>query len=427
MSLETKIRELMEVKKSKAQQINEASAAAGLNAPDEAQASQGSSQKAQYTVIDPHTGAAVNAEDSSLKKGGAESQVKQGDSQDASYNTVKANTAHTTTPDSSLKKGNSEPQFRQGNSRDAEYSEGSGTGQDGDSFETPTAPGNGVKAFEENEVDAEDIITEEDLEDEADIEPRRIDMRLDDLRKDIDSVFAADTNLSEEFKTQAGAIFEAAVIARVNHEVEAISAELTEQNVSDFEELKEGLVEKVDSYLNYVVEQWMKDNEVAVEQGLRTEVAEDFMLGLKNLFQEHYFEVPEDKVDVLADMSSTVDEVTARLNDTVAENIQIKTELDGIKRDRIIEQACRDLTATDAEKMSKLLEGVEFGDEELFTTKVKVVKENYFPGNTPVSPEKTLEENVQTAGDADKAQTVPANMKHYTEALSRIAKVKAFK
>ena len=427
MSLETKIRELMEAKKSKAQQINEASAAAGLNAPDEAQASQGSSQKAQYTVINPHTGAAVNGEDTSLKKGGAEAQVKQGDSQDASYAETLPHKQHSNTPDTSLKKGNSEPQFRQGNSRDAEYSEGSGTGQDGDTFAEPTAPGNGVKAFEENEVDAEDIITEEDLDDEADIEPRKIDMRLEDLRKDIESVFAADTNLSEEFKTQAGAIFEAAVIARVNHEVEAISAELTEQNVSDFEELKEGLVEKVDSYLNYVVEQWMKDNEVAVEQGLRTEVAEDFMLGLKNLFQEHYFEVPEDKVDVLADMSTKVDEVTARLNDTVAENIQIKTELDGIKRDRIIEQACRDLTATDAEKMSKLLEGVEFGNEELFSSKVKVVKENYFPGNAPVSPEKTLEESVQTAGDAEKAQTVPANMKQYTEALSRIAKVKAFK
>lgn len=426
MSLETKIRELMEAKKSKAQQINEASAAAGLNAPDEAQASQGSSQKASYTVINPHTGAAVNGEDTSLKKGGAEAQVKQGDSQDASYAETLPQNAASNTPDTSLKKGNSEPQFRQGNSRDAEYSEGSGTGQDGDTFEQPTAPGNGVKAFEETDTD-EDIITEEDLDDDIAIEPRQIDMRLDDLRKDIESVFAADTNLSEEFKTQAGAIFEAAVIARVNHEVEAISAELTEQNVRDFEELKEGLVEKVDSYLNYVVEQWMKDNEVAVEQGLRTEVAEDFMLGLKNLFQEHYFEVPEDKVDVLADMSTKVDEVTARLNDTVAENIQIKTELDGIKRDRIIEQACRDLTATDAEKMSKLLEGVEFGNEELFSAKVKVVKENYFPGNAPVSPEKTLEESVQTAGDGVKTTEVPANMKQYADALSRIAKVKAFK
>jgi len=425
MSLETKIRELMESKKSKAQQINEASASAGLNAPDEAQVQQGSSQKATYTEIDPYTGNAIVKADDTLKKGGAEAQVKQGSSQDASYNQVEPQNANTTTPDSSLKKGNAEAQAKQGDSRNAEYSAGTGKASNG-TFEQPTTPGQGVKAFEETEGAEDEVITEEDLEGEA-IEPRKIDMRLEDLRKDIESVFAADANLSEEFKTQAGAIFEAAVIARVNNEVESITAELAEQNASDFEELKEGLVEKVDSYLNYVVEQWMKDNEVAVEQGLRTEVAEDFMIGLKNLFQEHYFEVPEDRVDVLEDMSSRVDEAKARLDETIQMNIELKTELDGIKRNRVIEQACRDLTATDAEKMTKLLEGVEFDNEELFTQKVKVVKENYFPGNAPTSPEKMLEESVQGSGDEAKSATVPAHMQSYVEALSRTAKVKHLK
>jgi hypothetical protein len=424
MSLETKIRELMETKKSKAQQINEASAAAGLNAPDEAQVQQGSSQKATYTEIDPHTGNAIVNADDTLKKGGAEAQVKQGSSQDASYNQVEPHAANTTTPDSSLKKGNAEAQARQGNSRDAEYSAGTGKTSNG-TYQQPTAPGQGVKAFEETEDADDEVITEEDLEgSEETVEPRRIDMRLEDLRKDIESVFAADANLSEEFKTQAGAIFEAAVIARVNNEVESITAELAEQNASDFEELKEGLVEKVDSYLNYVVEQWMKDNEVAVEQGLRSEVAEDFMIGLKNLFQEHYFEVPEDKVDVLEDMSAKVDEANAKLGESIQMNIDLKSELDGIKRNRIIEQACRDLTATDAEKMSKLLEGVEFDNEELFTSKVKVVKENYFPGNAHTSPEKMLEESIQGSGDEVKSAAVPAHMRTYVEALSRTAKVK---
>jgi hypothetical protein len=424
MSLETKIRELMETKKSKAQQINEASAAAGLNAPDEAQVQQGSSQKATYTEIDPHTGNAIVNADDTLKKGGAEAQVKQGSSQDASYNQVEPHAANTTTPDSSLKKGNAEAQARQGNSRDAEYSAGTGKTSNG-TYEQPTTPGQGVKAFEETEGADDEVITEEDLEgSEETVEPRRIDMRLEDLRKDIESVFAADANLSEEFKTQAGAIFEAAVIARVNNEVESITAELAEQNASDFEELKEGLVEKVDSYLNYVVEQWMKDNEVAVEQGLRSEVAEDFMIGLKNLFQEHYFEVPEDKVDVLEDMSAKVDEANAKLGESIQMNIDLKSELDGIKRNRIIEQACRDLTATDAEKMSKLLEGVEFDNEELFTSKVKVVKENYFPGNAHTSPEKMLEESIQGSGDEVKSAAVPAHMRTYVEALSRTAKVK---
>ena len=416
MSLETKIRELMESKKAKAQQINEA----GLSsAPAEPQHMQGDSKKAEYTVIDPHTGAAVNPEDTSIKKGAAEAQVKQGDSKDAEYAEIEAQNAASNTPDSSITKGREEPQHMQGNSRKAEYSAAAGNSSTPGTFAQPTTPGAGEVPFKEDADAGDDVITEEDLVDE----PRKIDMRLDDLRKDIESVFAADTNLSEEFKTQAGAIFEAAVIARVNNEVENIAAELAEQNAHDFDELKEGLVEKVDSYLNYVVEQWMKDNEVEVEQGLRTEVAEDFMLGLKNLFQEHYFEVPADKVDVLEDMSTKVDETKAKLDETIASNVALKAELDGIKRDRIVEQACRDLTATDAEKMSKLLEGVEFGNEELFTSKVKVVKENYFPGNAPASPEKMLEEQV-SYNSGEQTKEVPAHMKNYVEALSRTAKVK---
>jgi len=417
MSLETKIRELMEAKKAKASALNEgmyaadSTPSAGMKAPKEAQFHQGSSEQAKYTEMDIFTGS-PKSEDDTLKKGPAEAKVKQGDSKDAEYTEQDPHNAGTVAPDSSLKKGNSEPQHRQGDSRDAKYGEMDPHNADittgGDAYEP--------QAFAKEDTDIDgDVFAET---------PRQVDMRLDDLRKDIESVFAADTNLSEEFKTQAGAIFEAAVIARVNHEVETIAGELAEQNLRDFEELKEGLVEKVDSYLNYVVEQWMNDNEIEVEKGLRTEVAEDFMLGLKNLFQEHYFEVPSDKVDVLEDMSDTVDEVTARLDETIQVNVELKAELDGIKRERIIEQACKDLTATDAEKMSKLLEGVDFDNEKLFSQKVAVVKENYFPGSTPTSPEKTLEEDIQVAGDADKKATVPAHMKSYVEALSRTAKVK---
>ena len=407
MSLETKIRELMEAKKSKAQQLDEALGQEG----------QGSSEKATYTEINPHTGAAVNPEDTSVKKGAAEPKVKQGSSEDAAYTEQDPHNAQAVTTAQAVQKGQgagSAPNYEAGVDSASVVNQAS-------------SAGNVTK--EAVDTDAEDIITEEDIDDETTdaedtvvVEPRRIEMNLEDLRKDIDSVFAADTNLSEEFKTQASKIFEAAVIARVNNEVEALTTELTEQNAAEFEILKEGLVEKVDSYLNYVIEQWMKDNEIGVEQGLRTEVAEDFMLGLKNLFQEHYFEVPEDRVDVLEDMSAKVDEASAKLDETIQTNIALKAELDAIKRDRIIESACKDLTATDAEKMSKLLEGVEFDNEKLFTEKVKVVKENYFPGNAPVSPEKTLEEQVQNEGEKITEQVVPANMKMYTEALGRTVK-----
>jgi len=406
-NLETKIRQLLESKKA-AGVLNEKTTESGLNAPDEAQYAQGSSKKAEYDTMNATMGMPrrnldkyqdSEKEDDTLKKGPAEAQAKQGSSQDAEYNdTDPFATEDDIGQDGSMKKGNDEPQFQQGNSRKAAYTEM-------DPFQ-PYATGNAQEPV---------AFTKEETE--------KAEAMKASLRKDIESVFAGDTNLSEEFKEQASHIFETAVIARVNNEVEAIQAELTEQAIADFEELKEGLIEKIDSYLNYVTEQWMKDNEVEVEQGLRTEVAEDFMLGLKNLFQEHYFEVPADKIDVLEDITAKVDDVTARLDETIAVNIELQTELDDIKRERIIEQACRDLTSTDAEKMSKLLEGVEFDNDKLFTEKVRVVKENYFPGNTPASPEKTLEEQVSYGGDADK-KAVPAHMRSYVDALSRTAKVK---
>jgi hypothetical protein len=420
MSLETKIRELMEAKKAKAAQVlNEAEAGKSNDGESMNAHMQGDSQKATYTEIDPYSGDPVSA-DTSLKKGGSEAKQKQGDSKDAEVQQVEPKDANKNTPDTSLKKGNSEPQAMQGNSRKAAVQAGTvkATGTDATAI-NPVAAGGGQIPFKEDEdQEDEDLITEDDVEEN--VEARKVEMNLEDLRKDIASVFSADTNLSEEFKTQAAAIFEAAVIARVNNEVEKLTTELAEQAAGEIETIKEELVEKVDSYLNYVVEQWMKDNELAVEKGLRTEVAEDFMLGLKNLFQEHYFEVPEDKVDVLEDMAVKVDEAQANLDEAIAINVELKSQLDHIQRERIIESASRDLTATDAEKLSKLLEGVDFGNAGLFTEKVKVIKESYFPNGIPASPEKMLEESVQH-GDKPNVET-SAHMQRYVQALSRTVK-----
>jgi len=419
MSVERKIKELLEAKQAKARALSEAAAGKSNDGESINANMQGDSQKAQYTEIDPYTGS-PKGEDSSLKKGaGDSSQPMQGSSKKAEVDEVEAENANKTTPDTSIRKGGSEPQAMQGNSRKAsvKVATGKGTGVT-NSHETPTNPGEGEIPFKEEDQLDGDIITEEDLEEDQ--QPRRVDMALDDLRKDIASVFAGDTNLSEEFKTQAGAIFEAAVIARVNNEIEKITDELAEQAASEIETIKEGLVEKVDSYLNYVVEQWMQENEVAVENGLRTEVAEDFMIGLKNLFQEHYFEVPEDRVDVLEDMSEQVQEANSMLDEAIQANIGLKAELDDIKRDRIVAEASRNLTATDAEKLAKLLEGVEFDNEKLFEEKVKVVKENYFPENAPHSPERTLEEDVQNS-DKPAVEQSPL-MERYMQTISRSVK-----
>jgi hypothetical protein len=418
MSLETKIRELMEAKKAKAAQVlNEAEAGKSNDGEAMNAHMQGDSQKATYTEIDPYSGNPVSA-DTSLKKGGAEAKQKQGDSKDAEVQEVEPKDANKNTPDTSLNKGNAEPQAMQGNSRKAAVQAGTvkATGTDATAINAVPSGGGQIPFKEDEDQQDEDLITEDDVEEE----PRRVEMNLEDLRKDIASVFSADTDLSEEFKTQAAAIFEAAVIARVNNEVEKLTTELAEQAASEIETIKEELVEKVDSYLNYVVEQWMKDNELAVEKGLRTEVAEDFMLGLKNLFQEHYFEVPEDKVDVLEDMAVKVDEAQANLDEAIAINVELKSQLDHIQRERIIESASRDLTATDAEKLSKLLEGVDFGNAGLFTEKVKVIKESYFPNGIPASPEKMLEESVQH-GDKPNVET-SAHMQRYVQALSRTVK-----
>ena len=409
----------MEAKKSKAaQELNEAEAGKSNDGESMNAHMQGDSQKASWTEIDPYSGSPTGV-DSSLKKGGAEAKQKQGDSKDAEYEEKKAQDMNSNTPDSSLKKGNSEPQHMQGNSRKATVKVATAQNTAKTStHETPTGAGEGQIPFKEDEDQDEDVITEEDL-DETPV-ARRVEMNLEDLRKDIASVFSGDTNLSEEFKSQAAAIFEAAVIARVNNEVEKLTTDLAEEAAGEIETIKEELVEKVDSYLNYVIEQWMKDNELAVEKGLRTEVAEDFMLGLKNLFQEHYFEVPEDKIDVLEDMAVKVDEAQANLDEAIAINVELITQLQDIQRERIIESASRDLTATDAEKLSKLLEGVDFDSTQLFTEKVKVIKESYFPNGVPASPERMLEESVQH-GDKPNAD-VSAHMQRYVQALSRTVK-----
>lgn len=413
MSLEHKIRELMESRKAKA--LNEA-AAGKADDGEQSNPTQGDSQKASVTEIDPFTGGAISA-DTSLKKGGQEAKQKQGDSKEAEVQDTDAHAAAKNTPDTSVKKGGGEAQPKQGNSKDAQVSAASGKGQQGDTYEKPTNPGAGQIPFKEDAEATGEEITEEDIDDNT--EPRKIEMNLEELRKDIASVFSGDENLSEEFKSQASAIFEAAVIARVNNEVEQLTAELAEEAARQIETIKEGLVDKVDSYLGYVVEQWMKDNEIAVERGLRTEVAEDFMIGLKNLFQEHYFEVPEDKVDVLEDMAVKVDEATDKLDEAIQANVELKSQLDAVMRERVMESASRGLTATDAEKLAKLLEGVEYGDEKLFTEKVRVIKESYFPAGTPNSPEKMLEEEVQ---HGHKPVETSPHMQRYVQALSRTVK-----
>lgn len=236
------------------------------------------------------------------------------------------------------------------------------------------------------------------------------------LKEQLTAIFGDD--LSEDFRDKATAIFEAAVIARVNEEMEKVSSKLEEQSQAKLEEMTEGLIDKVDSFMNYVVEQWMEENQLAVESGLRTEIAEDFMQGLKALFQENYIEVPEDKIDVVEELQSTSEQLEGKLNESLQKNIELAEELSELKKAIVLSEMSGDLADTEAEKLQKLVEGVNFDNDELFREKVKVIKENYFPKAQKTSPEEQLlteEAPIQASNDA---------MSKYVQALSRAIKAR---
>jgi hypothetical protein len=235
-----------------------------------------------------------------------------------------------------------------------------------------------------------------------------------DISSQLNSIFGED--LSEEFKTRATSIFEAAVIARVNSEMEEVTTALEEQTAEQLVEFKEALVEKIDGYLNYVVEQWLEENALAVETGLRTEIAEDFINGMKDLFKEHYIEVPEEKYNVVEELTNTTSELKNQLDESISMNVDLSRQLAAVTRAQILEEQTRDLADTEADKLKKLVEGVDFESEDLYREKVSVIKENYFPKAVKSSPEQML---VEESGTNSHAFSDNDPMSKYVTALSR--------
>lgn len=268
----------------------------------------------------------------------------------------------------------------------------------------------GVVFQEENEEDKNlEIVAEEDVvedDEQTVVEPI-----------DLSPIFGED--LSEEFRDKATAIFEAAVIARVNSEMEKVAESLEEKYAEEFATYKEDLVEKIDAYLNYVVEGYLEENKLAIENGLRNEIAEDFMSGLKALFKEHYIEVPEEKYDVIGELQVKVTELEESLNSQINSNVGLNSELTELKKKMIIKEMSKDLADTEANKLSKLLEGVEFDNVDLYKEKVSVIKENYFPRDAVVkeSAKQALIEDTST-----EAYTGNDVVSTYAQALSRTIK-----
>jgi hypothetical protein len=263
---------------------------------------------------------------------------------------------------------------------------------------------------EGEEVDGEETLvdgnTEGEYEDQEDLTEEENVVLFDreaiyesfqaELDADLGALLDSDSTLSEDFKSKVRTIFEAAVMARVDQMADTLEASFVETLGEAVEEIKQGLTEQTNEYLSYVAEQWMSDNEIAIEKSLRTELTEDFINGLKALFVEHYIEIPEDKVDVIEELSEEVAQVENRLNEEISRNVELTGMVKAYQAQEVFTAACDGLTDVQVDKLASLAEGIEFTTAEEFSKKLDMLRENYFTGS-----ESTLTENKEEKSASD--------------------------
>jgi hypothetical protein len=254
------------------------------------------------------------------------------------------------------------------------------------------------KATMEQAEDDEEVIAEVEDHDEEQVEEAWKVMKKK-MKEDVDSLFGDDSTISEDFKAKASTIFEARVIdrvAQIQEEIESQYADMLEEAV---ETIKSDLTEKVDDYLSYVVEQWMEENQIAIESGLRSEITEDFIAGLRNLFAENYINVPEDKVDLVEELAAKVEDLETKLNEEIETNIEYKKALTEAIKEQLTIEVCEGLTATQVEKIKSLAESVDFSTEEEFKDKIETLRENYFPSGIQKAKVSHLQEQFEDTED----------------------------
>ena len=283
---------------------------------------------------------------------------------------------------------------------------------------------------EETESDDEVVSEEKEEKHEDEAQDKALIKRMvkkadlkEKMKEDMDALMSGE-NLSEEFVTKAATIFEAAVVARAEEVIAEAEAQLQEQFESAVEEIKEDLATKVDGYLNYMVEEWMQENELAVEKGLRAEIVEDFIGGLRNLFVEHYIDIPADKVDVVEELTSKVEELEASLNEQINKGVELTKELNEQRKIEAIYTACEGLSQTQVEKLKSLAENVEFTTEEEFVGKLNTLKESYFKSEVKTADTSALDDEVQIDEEVKPKQNVfaDASMEIYAKTISQTLK-----
>jgi hypothetical protein len=241
----------------------------------------------------------------------------------------------------------------------------------------------------------------------------------DTVKEDVDALVNGE-DLSEEFKAKAATIFEAAIVARVKQEVANLEEEFEAKLEEAAAQNQEGLVEKVDGYLNYVVETWIAQNEIALERGMKSEILENFVSGLKGVFEENYIDIPEEKYDVVAEMEETIDELQAKLNEQLEANVEMNKIIAEQARIDIVKEACNGLTDTEVEKFTGLAEELVFEDADTFATKVQTIRENYFTNKVA---SKIIAESVVTDTPVEvlaEEVVVAPQMKRYMNALNNL-------
>ena len=239
------------------------------------------------------------------------------------------------------------------------------------------------------------------------------------VKEDIAAMFDGE-DLTEDFKESASTLFEAALTARMNLETVRIEEEAAEKLAEEVETIKEEMTTKIDQYLDYVVEQWVEENKLAIETSLRSEIAENFMEGLRNLFAESYINVPDEKIDVLGELHAQIEELTAKLDESINTTLELQAVIDEATQEATFDEVSEGLAATQVEKLRTLAEGIEFSDSETYAKKLNIIKDKYFTEGKKVVSTGVIAEEAEEL--TEQAAPVPAHMAHYTAAISRTLK-----
>ncbi len=277
-----------------------------------------------------------------------------------------------------------------------------------------------TELVEEDDEEAEDVEKEEKVT-RTKAAIKKEDIKID-VKDDVEALVQGEDGLSEEFKQKAATIFEAAVgvkvVEEVTNRIEEYQKQFKDENAEQNSNFQQELTEKVDGYLNYVVEEWMKENELAIERGIRTELVEDFMSGLKTLFTEHYIDIPEEKVDMVDDLFTKVEDLEKQLSEEIDRGVELQQELSSFKKEDVVRKVTQDLADTEAEKVTKLAEGIEYENDEQYSEKLNVLKENYFPKTEAQTSEIT--EKDESIEDPEKEVVLSEQMNYYSQAIKKL-------